>query len=79
MKHENRKTAYDFVRRKAWRQAAKPCTHANGTDASDVGASAFGLPCTGAEGSAMLMFKRSQLYVGLALAGLAEIIFKTML
>jgi hypothetical protein len=35
-------------------------------------------PSTAAGGSAMLMFKRSQLYLGLALAGLAEIIIRAM-
>jgi len=37
------------------------------------------LPCRGnGEVNPMLMFKRSQLYIGLALAGLAEIIVRAV-
>jgi hypothetical protein len=57
---------------------AEACTCAKRAHALVTRILAFPLPQTGPGVLTMLMFKRSQLYIGLALAGLAEIIVRAM-
>jgi hypothetical protein len=60
------------------RGPADVCRPANPTDAFVIGAMALPLPFRRVRRSAMLMFKRSQLYIGFALAALAEIIVRAV-
>jgi hypothetical protein len=55
---------------------ATPCSRANPAHSSDAATVASPLRPHPLEGRTMLMFNRSQLYIGLALAGLFQIIVR---
>ena len=58
---------------------ATPCSRANPAHSSDTATVASPLRPHPLEARTMLMFKRSQLYVGLALAGLFQIIVRVVI
>jgi hypothetical protein len=58
---------------------ARPCNRAKPVHSSDAATVAPPLRPQPLEGRTMLMFKRSQLYVGLALAGLFQIIVRVVI
>jgi hypothetical protein len=60
------------------RALADVCSRANATDTCVTDGVAPRLPCRRARRSAMLMFKKTQLYIGFALAALAEIIVRAV-
>jgi hypothetical protein len=60
-------------------RGAGVCSAANGKDTTVTGALALRLPCLISNGGLkMLMFSRSQLYVGLGLAAVVEIIIRVV-
>jgi hypothetical protein len=57
---------------------AKACNRAKRTHSSDVSYRGTAVATSTARGDTMLMFNRSQLYLGLALAGLFQIIVRVV-